>query len=347
MLKRLPENPLLTPQDLAPTRDDLEILCTLNPAAVKFGDETLLLVRVGEKTRDEKDYVAYVYYDDESGEVKVGRYRKDDPDMQCPDGRGYYYRGRMVLSSMSHLRIARSTDGKNFKFDSAPAIFPSTKYEAYGCEDARITLIDGRYYITYTAVSGCGVTVAMVSTDDFVNFERHGLIFPPYQKDVVLFPEKVRSMYVARHRPYKSEFNPACIWTAYSPDLQCWGHHEMTLAPTPGTWEAQRVGAGAAPIKTDAGWLEIYHAADDNSKYHLGVMLSDLEHPEKIISRATNPILAPEADYELKGVFGNCVFSNGLVVDDDAAVTVYYGAADRICAAATTTIGELLAACKK
>ncbi|MCK5114359.1 MAG: hypothetical protein KAR11_06310 [Phycisphaerae bacterium] len=110
---------------------------------------------------------------------------------------------------------------------------------------------------------------------------------------------------------------------------------------------AQRVGAGAAPIKTDAGWLEIYHAADDNSKYHLGVMLSDLEHPEKIISRATNPILAPEADYELKGVFGNCVFSNGLVADADGTVTVYYGAADRICAAATTTIDELLAACKK
>ena len=347
MLQRLAENPLLTPEDLSAARDDLEVMCTLNPAAVKFGNETLLLVRVGEKAPDEDKYVSYVFYDDQSDEVKVGRYRKDDPDLECPDARGCYYRGKMILSSMSHLRIARSTDGRNFTFDPAPAIYPSTKYEAYGCEDARITLIDGGYYITYTAVSANGVTVGLVSTTDFVTFNRHGLIFPPYQKDVVIFPEKVRGMYVARHRPYKSEFNPPCIWTAYSPDLQCWGHHEMTLAPTPGTWESQRVGCGGTPIKTDEGWLEVYHAADDNSKYYLGVMLSELEHPEKIISRSTRPILQPETDYELEGVFGNCVFSNGLVAGDDGTVTVYYGAADRICAGATTTIDELLAACKE
>lgn len=347
MLQRLTENPLLTPADLCPTRNDLEVLCTLNPAAVKFGNETLLLVRVGESAHDEVDHVTYVYYDDECGEVKVGQHRRDDPDLECPDGRGYHYRGQMVLSSMSHLRIARSTDGRNFTFDPNPAIFPSTKYEAYGCEDARITPIDGRYYITYTAVSGNGVAVAMASTADFVTFRRHGLIFPPYQKDVVIFPEKVRGMYVARHRPYKSKFNPACIWTAYSPDLQCWGQHETTLAPSPNTWDSQRVGCGGTPIKTDAGWLEIYHAADDTSKYYLGAMLTELEHPEKIISRSQRPIFEPTAGYELEGVFGNCVFSNGHVVDDDGNVTVYYGAADHICAGATTSVSELLAACKE
>lgn len=346
-LTRLDANPLLTPEDLKPTRDDLEILCTLNPGAVRFNDEILLLVRVGERPFPQEKYVSYVYYDVESGEEKVGRYAKDDPELYTPDGRGYYYRGKMVLSSMSHLRIARSKDGVNFTFDSQPAIYPSTPYEAYGCEDARITPVDGKYYITYTAVSERGVAVAMASTADFVTYKKHGVIFPPYQKDVAIFPEKVRGMFVCRHRPYKSEFNPASIWTAYSPDLFCWGHHEMTLAPTPGTWESDRVGCGATPIKTPDGWLEIYHAADANGRYHLGAMLSDLEHPERIVCRGSKPVFEPQADYELSGIYGNCVFSNGLIVDDDGKLVVYYGAADKICAAAVTTVDEMVAAAKK
>lgn len=346
MLERLEENPLLTPDDLAPTRPGVEVMCTLNPAAVRVGDEILLLVRVGEKVPDEPDYVAYLYYDAEADELQVGRYAKDDPRLSCPDGRGYYYDGRMVLSSMSHLRIARSRDGRAFTFDPQPAIFPATPYEAYGCEDARITFLDGRYYITYTAVSGRGVTVALASTSDFVTFERHGIIFPPYQKDVVLFPEKVRGRYVCRHRPFKSKFNDACIWTAYSPDLQCWGHHEMTLPPSPDSWEANRVGCGATPIKTDDGWLELYHAADAQGRYALGAMLSDLDHPQRVLTRSRKPIFQPEAEYELAGVYHHCVFHNGLVVEDDGTLRVFYGAADRICACALTAVDDMIAAAK-
>lgn len=346
MFRRLDENPLLTPRDVSPTRDGLEVLCTLNPAAVRFGQEILLLVRVGEKVPDEPGYVSYLYFDADAGDLKVGRYAQDDPDLECPDGRGYYYRGRMVLSSLSHLRLARSRDGKHFRFDPAPAIFPATPYEAYGCEDARITKIGEQYYITYTAVSDRGVTVALASTRDFVSFQRHGIIFPPYQKDVVLFPEKIRGCYVCRHRPYKSEFNAACIWTAWSPDLLCWGRHEQTLAPQPGTWEAGRVGAGANPIRTAEGWLELYHAADEQGRYAIGAMLSDREHPDRILTRSRRPILQPEAEYELTGVYGNCVFHNGWVLEDDGLLRVYYGAADRICAGALTTLEDMVAAAK-
>ncbi len=344
-LKRLTENPLLTPADLSPTRSDLHVLCTLNPAAVRFGDEILLLVRVGEAIEDTDTHVISLYYNAEAGELATRKIARDDPDLFTHDPRGVFYKGKMLLTSMSHLRIARSSDGRNFTFDDEPAIFPATAYEAYGCEDARITAIDGRYYITYTAVSNRGVTVAMASTADFKTYERHGIIFPPYQKDVCIFPEKIGGMYACRHRPYMSEFNPASIWTAYSPDLYSWGRHEMTLAPSPG-WEAERVGAGATPIKTPEGWLEIYHASDANGKYHLGAMLSDLEAPERIITRSKTPIFEPETDYELNGVYGNCVFSNGMVADDDGTLTVFYGAADRICAAAVTTIDEMIAAAK-
>jgi len=345
-LKRLDANPLLSPADVAPTRSDLEVLCTLNPAAVRFAGQVLLLVRVGESAIQTQDTVACVHYDAEADEVKIGRIPRDAPDLEMSDPRVFLYRGRMLLSSMSHLRIARSDDGVGFTFDPAPAIFPSTPYEAYGCEDARITFLDGRYYVTYTAVSDRGVSVAMASTEDFVTFQKHGVIFPPYQKDVCIFPERVRGKYVCRHRPFKSQFNPASIWTAYSPDLLCWGRHEMTLAPTPGTWESERVGCGAPPIRTDDGWLEIYHACDVGGRYALGAMLSDLEHPQHVLTRSSRPVLEPAREYELRGLYGNCVFSNGLIADEDGTLRVYYGAGDRICAAADTTVQEMVDAAK-
>jgi beta-1,2-mannobiose phosphorylase / 1,2-beta-oligomannan phosphorylase len=346
MLRRIDANPILTPADLSATRPDLEVMCTLNPAAIRFGGQTLLLVRVGERAQPEPGKVAYVRFNPEQGQAVVEQISLDHPDLDTDDPRGYYLQGKMLLTSMSHLRIARSDDGVHFTFDAEPAIYPSTPYEAYGCEDPRITCIDGRYYITYTAVSDRGVTVALASTSDFTTFDRHGIIFPPYQKDVVLFPQRIGGMYVARHRPYMNEFNDASIWTAFSPDLHCWGHHSMTLAPTPETWESGRVGAGGVPIGTEAGWLELYHAADSTGRYALGAMLSDLDHPERIITRSREPIFTPQADYETRGVYGNCVFTNGMVADETGRVVVYYGAADLICAAAETTLDEMIAAAR-
>jgi predicted GH43/DUF377 family glycosyl hydrolase len=345
-LERLDANPLLTPDDLKPTRDDLEIYCTLNPGAVRVGDEILLLVRVGERVPPCDDAVSSLHYNAEADELEVRRYKRDDPRLDSRDSRAWYYDGHLVLSSMSHLRVARSTDGVNFTFDPTPSLFPATPYESFGCEDARITLLDDKYYVTYTAVSEMGVTAALASTTDFVTYERYGVIFPPTQKDVCIFPEKIRGQYVCRHRPYKSEFSPASIWTAYSPDLVNWGTHDQTLAPVRDTWEGERVGCGASPVKTSEGWLELYHAADAEQTYHLGSMLSDLEHPERLLTRSTKPILEPKTDYELTGVFSNCVFHNGLIVDDDGRMIVYYGAADRICAAAVTTVDEMIAAAK-
>ncbi|MHC4983349.1 MAG: glycoside hydrolase family 130 protein [Planctomycetota bacterium] len=349
-MKRLDENPLLTPADVGPAQEGLSVSCVLNPAAVRAGDQVILLVRVGETPPEEPGYVSYLYYDVEVGETKIGRISRDDADLRFIDARKYSFRGRTLLTSISHLHVARSTDGpvgRSFAFDTQPAIFPSTPYECYGCEDARITHIDGRYYITYTTVSDRGVAVALASTEDFRSFARHGLIFPPYQKDVVIFPEKIRGMYVCRHRPYKSEFNDACIWTAYSPDLLSWGRHEMTLAPRPGTWEADRVGCGPTPIRTDEGWLEIYHASDAGGRYCLGAMLSGLDRPERVVRRGSRPVLEPQTQYELAGLYGNCVFSNGAVEADDGALTIYYGAADKVCAAAVTTKEEMIAAAKR
>ena len=347
MMRRMDANPLLSPDDLEPTAPGLKVVSTLNPGAVRFGKQVLLVVRVAEAPLQTSDAVSTLVYDAGADEVRTVNIPKDDPTLDTTDPRKYRYGGRTLLTSMSHLRVARSKDGEHFVFDPAPAIFPAAPYEAFGCEDARVTHIDGRYYITYTAVSQMGVTVALASTEDFKTFKRHGVIFPPYNKDVCIFPQKVRGKYVCRHRPYKSEFNPAAIWTGYSPDLLSWGDHHMTLAPQGRGWMSERVGAGAPPIRTEAGWIEIFHACDEGRRYCLGAMLSDLDHPEKIIARSSGPVLEPQTEYERAGLFGDVVFSNGLIAHADGQLTVYYGAADSICAAAVTTIDEMIAAAKK
>jgi predicted GH43/DUF377 family glycosyl hydrolase len=107
-------------------------------------------------------------------------------------------------------------------------------------------------------------------------------------------------------------------------------------------WDAARVGAGAAPIRTPEGWLEIYHGATVNpTRYCLGAMLLDLEEPWKVLARSTEPIMEPITDYERVGFFGNVVFTNGQLVDGDE-LTIYYGASDSVICGARFSIDEIL-----
>ena len=110
-----------------------------------------------------------------------------------------------------------------------------------------------------------------------------------------------------------------------------------------GMWDSWRIGGGAVPIRTERGWLEIYHGADHTQRYCLGTMLADLEHPEKVTARSSQPILSAEAPYEREGFFGNAVFTCGAVAEPDGRVMIYYGAADARVAGVETTIDDLLA----
>jgi predicted GH43/DUF377 family glycosyl hydrolase len=101
------------------------------------------------------------------------------------------------------------------------------------------------------------------------------------------------------------------------------------------------VGAGAAPIKTEKGWLEIYHGANSEHRYCLGAFLLDLNDPSIVLARTAEPIMVPTADYELTGFFGQVVFTNGHVVNGDE-LTIYYGAADEFVCAAKFSIDEIL-----
>ncbi len=239
------------------------------------------------------------------------------------------------LTSISHLRLARSGDGIHFTIDEEPAVRWSGRYERWGMEDPRIVYLeeDKTYCITYTAVSELGAMPAILLTKDFVHYERLGTAFPPENKDVVVFPQKINGAYQAFHRPVPFEIGTPDIWIADSPDLIHWGNHRHVCGVSEDGWENGRIGSGAPPIYTKDGWLHIYHAADKNSRYCLGAMLTKLQEPDKIIKKAKLPIFEPEKDYETNGFFGKVVFTCGCILEGEDIV-VYYGAADdKICRA--------------
>lgn len=254
---------------------------------------------------------------------------------------------------LSRLGLAVSEDGFNFERFDLPVFEGDglNEWERLGVEDPRITEINGRFYLTYVAVSvypmdqprpawSSGAPwrtrVSLAVTDDFRNYERLGIILPDSDnKDVVLFPEKIQGRYVLFHREFPD------MWIARSDDLLNWDSHEVLMEPRPGMWDCNRIGASAQPIKTDLGWVEIYHGVDDNKRYCLGISLHDLNDPAKIIGRSPEPILAPEEPYELDGLVPNVCFSGGAALLEDT-LFVYYGAADTRIGVATVGRAELM-----
>ncbi|MNY20391.1 Beta-1,4-mannooligosaccharide phosphorylase [compost metagenome] len=167
------------------------------------------------------------------------------------------------------------------------------------------------------------------------------MIFPPHNKDVAIFEEQVNGKFYALHRPSSKEIGGNYIWLSESPDGVHWGNHKCIIKSRPGLWDNARVGAGAAPIKTTKGWLEIYHGANMEHQYCLGAFLMDINDPSVVIARTTEPIMVPTAHYELSGFFGYVVFTNRHVVDGDQ-LTIYYGAADEFVCGAYFSIAEIL-----
>ncbi|MDB4899480.1 MAG: glycosidase related protein, partial [Gemmatimonadetes bacterium] len=167
-VRRAPENPIVTPAMVAPSRPDLKVVGVFNPAATRHEGEVLLLLRVAEAVRAvAPDEAAAPVYDASTGRLEVHRFRRDDPTLDASDPRMLVVGGRSWLTSISHLRIARSRDGIAFNVDPDPFLSAGSIYEAFGVEDARITRLDDRYWINYTAVSSHGIATALASTTDF------------------------------------------------------------------------------------------------------------------------------------------------------------------------------------
>jgi predicted GH43/DUF377 family glycosyl hydrolase len=339
--KRFPENPILKPEDIRPSMAGMKVECLLNPGVFRFDGKTWLLLRVAERPEQKPGRISFPILKGDGG-MEIVEFDASDPALDLSDPRIIRREGRDYLTTLSHLRLVSSGDGVGFAEEAAyPPIFGQGELESYGLEDCRVSEIDGTYYLTCTAVSPNGVGIALRGTKDWREFVSHGMIFPPHNKDCAIFCEKIGGKYFALHRPSSVEVGGNYIWLASSPDLAHWGQNRCIATTRPGSWDCARVGAGAAPIRTPEGWLEIYHGADAQHRYCLGALLLDLEEPWKVLARSREPVMEPIADYEKTGFFGNVVFTNGHVVDGDR-VTIYYGASDSVICGATLSIDALL-----
>ena len=172
-LIRSKHNPIIKPQDIKPSIKGFEVIGVFNSAATKLNDQTILLLRIAERPAETPADTEYApIYDPAQNKVILKEFSKTNPENDFSDIRLIGTPQGTYLTSISHLRVARSTDGTNFTIDQSPSFAPENEYESFGIEDPRIAKIDDTYYITYVAVSPLGVTTALASTKDFRTFER-------------------------------------------------------------------------------------------------------------------------------------------------------------------------------
>jgi predicted GH43/DUF377 family glycosyl hydrolase len=184
-------------------------------------------------------------------------------------------------------------------------------------------------------------------TQDFKSWIRAGRLTDPTldERDVVIFPEKVADKWVTLHRPMQwhgagfPNAHPA-IWIAQSDDLLAWKQLRL-LAQGVEPWE-QKIGANNPPLRTPAGWLQIYHGVGADQQYRLGALLLDLADPTRVTHRTQRPIYEPQADYETRGLYNGVCFPCGHAVID-GTYFLYYGGGDVVCALATARLDELIA----
>src|SRR3989344_1229896 len=315
-LVRHHSNPVLTP------RSDyhFEARATFNPSAVLADGKIHLLYRaVGH------DDVSRICYASSSDGCSI-YYRHWEP----------VYNPSLAKRNMRMPKIAYASGGGT----------------AGGCEDPRLTELEGRIYMIYTAFDGWSslrLAITSIAKEDFLanhwNWRKPVLISPPgqIQKCWTLFPEKINGKYA--------------ILTGVSPEVQVTylnsldeldGKHFITSKipvsnPKDKRWDNWMRGVGPSPIKTKLGWLILYHAMDlrDPNRYKMGAMILDSNNPTKIVYRSKEPILEPDMEYENLGFKAGVVYSCGAVVKDKYLI-VYYGGADTVVCVAVADYGKFI-----
>jgi predicted GH43/DUF377 family glycosyl hydrolase len=258
------------------------------------------------------------------------------------------------LRGISHLTVARSANGVDgWAIEPEPLLVAAgASTEQWGFEDARVVFVPelDRWVITCTAYGPAGPAVFLATTEDFTTVERHGIVRQPEDKNAALLPHRVDGKWILFHRP-KTEYGGGHgeILLSRSPDLHSWSAPEQVLQPRRGAWwDSVRIGIGPPPLRTEHGWLIVYHGVKETvggSIYRVGLALTDLDEPTRLLHRLPEWILAPLAPYEREGDVPNTVFPCGLVHDvDTGSVRLYYGAADTSICLATAELDELLAA---
>jgi predicted GH43/DUF377 family glycosyl hydrolase len=264
----------------------------------------------------------------------------------------------MSEDNTSVMGYAASSDG--FTIDERldkPIYVPREDFESKGvsngnsgCEDPRLTLLEDTIYMLYTAYRGDKepmVALTSISKDDFLNrrweWSRPRIISPPglADKDAALFPEKINGQFAILHRLGTN------IWLDSRDDLDfdnnSWLGGKEIITPEDDIKGTLKVGIAGPPIKTDNGWLLLYHGVTNNRivKYHLTAAILDLNNPTRVLAISDTPILEPEMPYEKEGIVSNVVFPCGNIIKDNYLI-VYYGAADRVIGIASMDLTDLL-----
>lgn len=327
MLQRYDRNPILTPN----ADHSWEAAITTNPGA---------------------------WYDAQTGEV-VMLYRAAGHDAE----------------HIVRLGLARSSDGFHFTREPEPVFEPSVDGFDAGCvEDPRIVKFGDYYFVTYATrpfppgeywleeeapfkppvlpdefprmMRHNWTATGLAITSDFKTWHRAGTLTDPGvdDRDVILFPERIDGRCYMLHRPmgwtgpaYGTE-HPA-IWIAWGEDWLRMRESKL-LIKARYNWE-KKVGGNTPPIRTEAGWLTLYHGVGADKHYRLGALLLDLEDPTRVVARTPDWIMQPETDYELDGPYSGCIFPCGKVVID-GTLFVYYGGADKYVGLATCRLDDLI-----
>ena len=258
-------------------------------------------------------------------------------------GRIHYFYRAMGEDKVSRIGYASSKDGYHIdKRLPYPVFEPSNQLEKYGCEDPRLTLLEGKYVMTYTAygdIYQIGMTTISpqnILNNNWVWGER---LFPfpnTWNKDAVLFSRRIRDRYIMLHR-----LEPD-ICLAHSDDMRSWTHSNVIMEPRPDYWDSLKIGAAGPPIEIDEGWLLIYHGVDTDRVYRLGAAILDKNNPGRVLARTEEPILEPQMEYERFGQVLNVVFSCGAVILGDELL-ISYGAADTVIGVVSQKLDDIIA----
>lgn len=272
--------------------------------------------------------------------------------------------------SHTNMGLARSKDGIDWKVSDQPIFSKETLkgHRISRAYDPRLTVVEDEVVLCFAVDTFHGVRGGIATTKDFENFDVKTMTAPE-NRNMVIFPEKINGKYVRLERPFpmygrgheegdsSTRFD---IWMSKSPDMVHWGDNDLVMGAEHVPYVNDKIGPAAPPIKTNKGWLTTFHTVDlDDSRgrngwekrwtkrYCGGLMLLDLEHPEKVIGLCKTPLIAPEASYELEGGFRDSViFPGGMVLEDDGEVKIYYGAGDAVECLARAHVDELLALCE-
>ncbi len=240
---------------------------------------------------------------------------------------------------INSLGYAVSSDGIHFNRLEKPVLVNDVPQELRGPEDPRIVKIGATYYMMYTGYGGRfegDYRICLATSNNLISWERQGVMLDEPNKDASLLPEKVDGRYLMYHRRAPD------IWVAFSDNFKSWNDHQSILSPVPDSnWESDKIGLAGPPLKTDQGWVMIYHGVGGiPRRYSLGIALLDLKDPTRVIARQSEPILEPELDWEINGHVPNVVFSCGQVLIGKD-LYVYYGGADQVIGVAAISMSEI------